>query len=387
MEGKINPAQNSVMENFMAYACSPEIEFDEIGSDGVIFQHEEFGLLIQYCRQHPDKAEAVVEEVINKLPGMDVFKASVAALCVGTITEGGVACPSSPKLVDYFVGRTWRCVEYLNNVAKMLDVPVNDLEPDTLYKTDRKSLYRLDEEGYKTFMGSCYLIMSVMSRICRERSLREYLRGVDSISDLCDFLSQFEGAYGYIYSVLEMAEEEDIIILSPEKQLGLEVTIRQLDSNFLFFSLFQLEMHRQGWLEKLGVQNYKYDPLRDKQAHNLLEEAEEGTQEQDHACMEYYTYKAYQPDGTYSVLLRTPGGIPQVNPETRVWGEGNIYEIPRLDDRIVILVDSHPLMNRSWGQGFTTPVHGAIRPEVTFKRQLTSDEFNGWMQRVKEMAN
>lgn len=73
-------------------------------------------------------------------------------------------------------------------------------------------------------MGSCYLIMSVMSRICRERSLREYLRGVDSIGDLCGFLSQFEGAYGYISSVLGMVEEEDIIILSPEKQLGLEVT-------------------------------------------------------------------------------------------------------------------------------------------------------------------
>ncbi len=76
-------------------------------------------------------------------------------------------------------------------------------------------------------------------------------------------------------------------------------------------------------------------------------------------------------------------GKQQVNPENRVWGEGNIYEIPRLDDRIVILVDSHPLMSRSWGKGFTTPVHGAIRPDVTLKRQLSDDEFDTWMQKVK----
>lgn len=102
-------------------------------------------------------------------------------------------------------------------------------------------------------------------------------------------------------------EEEDIIILSPEQGVGLEVTVRQLDSNFLFFTLFQIEMYHRGWLEKLGVLDYKYDPVRDQRAHNLVgeDEREEG---QDSACMEYYTYKAYQPDGTYSILMTGADG-------------------------------------------------------------------------------
>lgn len=63
MEEKVNPAQNSVVESFMAYACSPEIEFDEIGSDGVFFQHEEFGLLIQYCLSN--RLITLIETVFN----------------------------------------------------------------------------------------------------------------------------------------------------------------------------------------------------------------------------------------------------------------------------------------------------------------------------------
>ncbi len=127
-----------------------------------------------------------------------------------------------------------------------------------------------------------------MSRICRERSLRESLRQVENIEDLCGFLAQYVGAYGFVSSVLELVEEEDIIILSPEQGVGLEVTVRQLDSNFLFFTLFQIEMYHRGWLEKLGVLDYKYDPVRDQRAHNLVgeDEREEG---QDTPCMEYYT--------------------------------------------------------------------------------------------------
>ena len=378
----MEPYQYPIVRDFMAFVMRPEVAFDEITTSGVIFQHREFSALIDFCCKNPEVAEIVVGEVIRRLPEMDVFKACVAALCVGSITEGGVPCPSSVEIVNYFIERSWRCVAYLKKAAGMLEVGLDELEPEALEKADQRALYALDGEGYKTFVGSYYLIMCVMSRICRERSLRESLRQVENIEDLCGFLAQYVGAYGFVSSVLELVEEEDIIILSPEQGVGLEVTVRQLDSNFLFFTLFQIEMYHRGWLEKLGVLDYKYDPVRDQRAHNLVgeDEREEG---QDSACMEYYTYKAYQPDGTYSILMTGADGKQQVNPENRVWGEGNIYEIPRLDDRIVILVDSHPLMSRSWGKGFTTPVHGAIRPDVTLKRQLSDDEFDTWMQKVK----
>ena len=192
----MEPYQYPIVRDFMAFVMRPEVAFDEITTSGEIFQHREFSALIDFCCKNPEVAEIVVGEVIRRLPEMDVFKACVAALCVGSITEGGVPCPSSVEIVNYFIERSWRCVAYLKKAAGMLEVGLDELEPEALEKADQRALYALDGEGYKTFVGSYYLIMCVMSRICRERSLRESLRQVENIEDLCGFLAQYVGATG-----------------------------------------------------------------------------------------------------------------------------------------------------------------------------------------------
>ena len=101
----MEPYQYPIVRDFMAFVMRPEVAFDEITTSGEIFQHREFSALIDFCCKNPEVAETVVGEVIRRLPEMDVFKACVAALCVGSITEGGVPCPSSVEIVNYFIER------------------------------------------------------------------------------------------------------------------------------------------------------------------------------------------------------------------------------------------------------------------------------------------
>lgn len=373
------------IQNFITYTSLSDLELEEMSTDGKIFEHEEMCGLMQFYRDQPELAEQAIGLIGSKLPGMDTFKACATAICIGSITEDNIDCPSDKEIVHFFIEMSWKCCNYLKSVSELLGIAWNNLTLEQVEQADKAECYSKNPEGYKAYIGSYYLVMCIMTRICRKRELRDILRQTDQISGLCNYLAEFLSWYGYIHNVLEMSEEETITVLFPEKQTGLKVSTQQIDSSFLFMTLFQLEMAKTGVFADWGI-SYNYKELLDRKAHNRLLKNETDNIQNDTACLEYYTPYALQPDGTYSITKTDETGKSVVNSISRVWGEQPLQTIPRIEGQIVLLTDSHPLMNRSWDENFITPIHMALQPEVKLQRFLTSSEYNTWMNKIKQIV-
>lgn len=369
------------LQAFWDYTRLSDLKVEEMTSQGQVFEHPEMNGLFAFCQNHPDLVEEAIGWAGEHLAEMDTFKACATAICIGSITESGFDCHSDEAIVRFFTEMSWKCVHYLHDVAEMLGVAIDDLTPEQLEEAPAQDCYEHSPEGYKAGAGSYYLVMCVMTRICRKRELREMLRNTEQLEDLCNYLSDYWGWYGYVSTVLGMTEEETVTVLFPEKQTGVEVVARQIDSSFLFMTLFQVELSKTGVFSDWGV-SYTYNKDLDFKAHNLPQESDAAIQG-DVACLEYYTGYALQPDGSYSITRTDETGKQVVDQITRVWGEQPLHTLPRIDGRIVILADSKPLMNRTWGEGFVTTVHDALRPEITLQKKLTAAEYEEWMEKVR----
>ena len=83
------------------------------------------------------------------------------------------------------------------------------------------------------------LSLGLMSRISSSRPLRDLLRSKDRIAERCYYLDNFCDTVGFVPRVLDMVEEETVLLLSPSTGNGVEVSLHEIDSNNIFFTLLQ----------------------------------------------------------------------------------------------------------------------------------------------------
>ena len=103
--------------------------------------------------------------------------------------------------------------------------------------------------------------------------------------------------------------------------------------------------------------------------HEPVEEEEWPEQVYESGCFGYYTYPALQSDGRYNEM-------------GAVWGEGTLFEVPKLEGRYIILL-TKPNIQRSWGNAFVASTHSRLRPNVKLIRKLSKEEVAGWMEKIK----
>ena len=75
-------------------------------------------------------------------------------------------------------------------------------------------------------------------------------------------------------------------------------------------------------------------------------------------------------------------GTPTYDTMKLVWGEGNIYEVPKLDDKYIILLSNERKIERSWNGANIGGVHQNLVPGLKILRQLDPKEIEEWKLKI-----
>lgn len=334
----------------------------------------------------------LLPEIVASLAAIESMNTYRGALCgylIGLYGESGVSDPQTDLALGRFYLRLLGLAEAYIKLALGHCPEISPADFWASEEAQEELAARLPEldpvllamanpEAALCWQGFEPLSFGVMSRLAGSRRLREWLRRQDtegSVRRQCELLGNYREAVGFIPYMLRLAEEERLLLIAPAAGAGVEVEARQIDSNNQFFTLLQFALYHEGLLEKLGAAEFRYQPGIEKAARHLPQSAAE-QQEQtaqpaqlvQQGCFGYYTYPAWH-GGDY-------------NETEPVWGEGGLYEIPRLEGRLVILL-TRPRILRSWGGAFICGTHSGLRPSVRVLRELAAEEVQSWLAKIR----
>lgn len=385
-------------KDFLAYACGSNVTEKEMQNQSQFGKTPAVSALIQCGNENEDVAFGIPRDIGLNLKNMDAYRGCMAAYMIGLYAESGYCCDEGDDgLIDFFLISLDRCKQLIEECIRQTgceenqdedeeseeeihqdDIENNEYDEDEdedyedeeslMEKADLTLIFQEQPDLIKTYYGMGMATLAVMSRISRSRSLRDRLRKEGYVSNLCRQMDPYFPNVGFVPSILDMAEEETALLLSPSTGIGVEVALQQIDSNFVFFTLVQFALHHADLLEPLGADGFTYhDEL------ELLAKHEGGSNQKqvgDSACFGYYAYPAWQQDG-------------QFDPMQSVWGEGTLYEVPKLDGRFVILLDK-PTIKRMWNNAFVQSTHSGLKPDVRVVRRLADEEAAAWIEKVRE---
>lgn len=360
---------------FLAFAKDSHLLPGELEQGKVFFQASPIKDLIAFGAEHNEFLEQIAD-AFSAVGSMDIYRGCLTGYLIGLYGESEIVSEKADRaLAEFFERVLSLCEQYMSLVCRRIGTTVERLEEDeerleAFYEFSPESLLAQEPALVKAWMGMGMLSLGLMSRISSSRALRDFLRGGGNIAGRCSFMDNYRDTIGFVPYILNMVEEETVLLLSPATGNGVEVSLREIDSNNLFFTLLQFALYHANLLEPLGAQPFDYREVVERIAlHEPVEEEEWPEQLYESGCFGYYTYPALRPDGSYD----------EMGP---VWGEGTLYEVPKLDGRYVILL-TKPSVQRSWGNAFITSTHTRLQPEVKLIRRLSKDEAARWLDKVR----
>lgn len=266
------------------------------------------------------------------------------------------------------------CMEFLEAAASQSrkNLPEFLEEPDCCSLLEEADLFRLNQqnpEAVQAWLGIDLLSLGLMSRISRSLPMRQALRQEPHLAQHCRIVGSFRGNASFVPYILEMVEKETLLCISPKTGKGVEISLEQIDSNSVLFTLLQFALYHKNLLEPLGAAPFEYRPVIEKLAtHQPVEREDYPDQIFEQGCFSYYTYPAYQENGSYNQMQAA-------------WGEGTLWEIPQLDGRYILLLDK-PFVQRSWGNAMVCSTHSGLKPKVEILRELSPQEVSEWMEKI-----
>ncbi|MCX4266863.1 MAG: hypothetical protein OSJ64_08735, partial [Firmicutes bacterium] len=175
----------------------------------------------------------------------------------------------------------------------------------------------MPEQAIQAWHGLSPLSFGMMSRLAASQNLRDFFRQHNDgewLHGLCSLLSEWHEAVGFIPYMLDLQEENTALVLSPSTRQGVEVKLRQIDSNNLFFTLLQFALYHQNLLKSLGAAEFNYQPLIEKLAlHEPIPPEEYPEHIYEQGCLGYYNWRALRPDGHFDEMQAAlQSGLPEV---------------------------------------------------------------------------
>lgn len=301
----------------------------------------------------------LVEGIADRLPQMDVARGSISGYFIGLLGEYNFSTKRSTiAVLDHFIKCIDLCISY-----KSLD------------KSDIEKLIKEHPNEFKASIQMPLLSTAIMSRITTDREYRDYLRNKRGVSAKINQIASNYGNCGYIPKVLAIAEKETVYFLHFENNRGCEVEIEQMDNNFQLFTWFQMELYHQNLLNDYGITNFNYNSAIDNVLHRNFE-----------SNCNFVNLTAPLIEtaifGYNMISARTvdENGVAKYKKDSFIIGEENIYSIPKIDGKFVILLTKdNTILNsntRSWNGAYIGGVHQNLFPRLKIIRQLTQEELD-----------
>lgn len=381
----------ALQEAFLAYCRSDRLLPEEAAQPPLFFNAPPVKDLISLGAEHNEFLPDIVK-TLGSIESMSIYRGALCGYLIGLYGESDIADPKADLALGRFYLRMLALAEeYVATGCRMLGITPQQLfadnedneenddnkenaEPDwaeELLALDTTLIAAANPEAALCWQSFEPLSFGMMSRLAGSRELRFWLRSQDDgqLIRRCQNMGELRQAVGFIPYMLRLTEEERLLLLAPATGCGVEVEAREIDSNNQFFTLLQYALYHAGLLAKLGAADFRPRPAIEKAARHLpMSEAEQAVQLWEQGCFGYYTYPAWQ-EGDYN----------EMEP---VWGEGDFSEIPRLEGRLVILL-TKPRIQRSWGNAFICGTHSGLRPSVEVVRELSPNEVNSWLVKIR----
>lgn len=355
---------NSAVESLLEYARKPLTDFAEILESNRAFAPPCFQNLLAALQAHKPEISWLNGIIIALAPGLqvpDVYQASRIAQVIGILLRFGADHqPVGGAILDLLEMQLPQAFNFTLRLARDYGVKsLQEVSPQILARAATESL-----DEFKCWRGLDLMIMPVMTMLASDPLLRKEARRRGPLRSNLAVLEQAHQGCWLLTEVLEMAEDQELLVLHPESSRGFLVELDGVRNNCHMFTLLQDTLLRDGHLkgtppnEKLG-----------KVARG--EAAAEGLENEIiRGSWRYYHWPA---------LLQSE----QKN--LKQWmlsGELRPNAIMELNNRKIVLLLSTG-QEVGWTAASFAPIHPDLRSRLSVKRELDAAEVQEWLTRIK----
>jgi len=212
------------------------------------------------------------------------------------------------------------------------------------------------------FQSIPYFSMAAIAMLSRSVALRKATRERVKLHELLDAMGGQYGYADYLWRMVQVLDDEELVVLHPEQGKGYFVRLHGLGDNFQLHTLVAAAL--VGRFPGKWIRGRRPTRLEIRNASRGTEHPPEGVS---HGVFNLWSWRGVDENGQ---LLNA-----QEHADFWVWNEGVPAQIPTLDGTRFLILGAPPFQ-RSWT---ASPVFPAMSGSVEVDRVLTRDETQAWL--------
>lgn len=352
---------------------------EEVANKKLVSQNEKFLKLKEYVKENHDKELDICRQIASEFENMDILKSYYAANFVGHSLhhEDIIDDEIGKNIINLFFRNIDNACRFIENAAQLYNVDEDDLTDDDIARINIDIMYRLDYKPLEAFIGIDMMIPPVMTVICSNQDLRKYFINL-GLEDHIEYLETYVHALSYVHIGIEACYKTKILVLSPKVQRGFYIEASDMSNGYYLITLLEAELYKKGLLKRYGIDNYEFNET----IYNIAA-GNEHPQElmEAEAHQQYYTMYALQKDGTYNI--EDENG--ELDCYKILYSDMSPEEIPDLDGTHILIMDSEGMWTKpvKWDISYFTKPHQKLKPYVKILDEISDEEYNTWIEKIK----
>ncbi|MDA0024497.1 hypothetical protein [Brachyspira hyodysenteriae] len=367
-----------IVKEYIDYA-KQKSNIEEVANKKLVSQNEKFLKLKEYVKENHDKELDICRQIASEFENMDILKSYYAANFVGHSLhhEDIIDDEIGKNIINLFFRNIDNACRFIENAAQLYNVDEDDLTDDDIARINIDIMYRLDYKPLEAFIGIDMMIPPVMTVICSNQDLRKYFINL-GLEDHIEYLETYVHALSYVHIGIEACYKTKILVLSPKVQRGFYIEASDMSNGYYLITLLEAELYKKGLLKRYGIDNYEFNET----IYNIAA-GNEHPQElmEAEAHQQYYTMYALQKDGTYNI--EDENG--ELDCYKILYSDMSPEEIPDLDGTHILIMDSEGMWAKpvKWDISYFTKPHQKLKPYVKILDEISDEEYNTWIEKIK----
>lgn len=348
-------------KELMGFLCG-ETTWEDMGDEKLLYRFPKFVDMLEEAIRD-DKMLEISLEFAEALEEIDLYKAGLLSIFVRYGAEEKKDMSAGPKVMELFSRSCGYICEMLKSQGE-----------DGRLPDDMCHIFKENKDWVRAFYSFRLVCAAAMAFLTRDVSLREMIRK-EELFDQITYLFDYARSDTHLKLVISIAYmtgvcgKENLLVLLPEKEAGFFATANDLNNCYQLFLLLEEKIHEK-FGGKYGMEDFTADDALVRLAHGGHPAG----------CMEL-SYSTYFWQCTCHALRHK-----EVEDEDKmqiVLGEESPMRIPEVDGyKVVVLFDIG--FGREIGVEYLTVLHKAIQPAVEIGRELTKEEYDEWIGKMRK---
>lgn len=337
-----------------------DTKFENLGDEKAIIGNEIFGQAVGESIRNNSMIE-FAKELGAELLNMDIYKASIVSNFIGFVCEKTENSEIGEEVI-LLLKKSCELVKEFFEINQ--DTDGNMFIPD-----DMKKVYNKNSQCVKAYYGFNTLCISAMAFLSRNFKYRKLLRSFN-IKETLDILtydtpeSEYLKSIYYVNQIHDTCSKMPLLVLDTEKQQGFIAQVNDINNCFHLIYLLEEEIYKN-LCEKYGMEGYELDKELSVLAHGEYPDCGNKAK-----TMFFVECNFHQIKSNDTINL--------------IWGEMPPECIPFIDGYHIIALQRKGIQ-RSFNAGFLVSGHTALKPYLKVERELSDEEYNNWITKIKNL--